>query len=153
MADIMFVVIGVTASTGLFLGSIITTYCCYKRYRHHIESNNSQLSKQKADNDYLHAVIINQHIARHLRPQSSLSFISNNQQHDMTLMAPSRRSAIYEQQQQQQLGPTILIIENPLISHSATRMMDIQSSTLPSFAYENRSLELGEVSMIDETHS
>jgi hypothetical protein len=143
MAEIIFVVIGVTAGTGLILGSIITTYCYCKRYRHDPDPPHLHVSKQRQDNDYLHSVIINQHIARHLRPQSSISFVSNNYHHDMTLMAPPRRLALLEQQQQRNQEPGTLIIENPLISLSGAPNIGLQSS---SFVYENPSLELGELS-------
>jgi len=141
MADIVFVIIGVTAGTGLLISSIITTYCCCKRYRRNQLTSNSQPTKQQQD-DYLHTVIINQHIARHLRPNSAISFISNNYHNDMTLIAPPRRLAVLEQQQQQELTSTIL--ENPLISQSNNRV-DQKPAALHSFVYENPSLELGEL--------
>lgn len=146
MAEIIFVVIGVTAGAGLILGSIITTYCYCKRYRHHPDSPHPHVSKQRQDSDYLHSVIINQHIARHLRPQSSISFVSNNYHHDMTLMAPPRRLALLEQQQQRYQEPGTLIIENPHIAFSGAPTIELQSS---SFVYENPSLELGELPTIN----
>ena len=151
MAEIIFVVIGVTAGAGLILGSIITTFCCYKRYYRHPAPPPRQVSKQRQDNDYLHSVIINQHIARHLRPQSSISIVSNDYHHDMTLMAPPRRLALLEQQQQQprHQEPGTLIIENPLVSRPVAPTIELLSS---SFVYENPSLELGEFSTINAGH-
>ena len=61
----------------------------------------------------------------------------------MTLMAPPRRLAMLEQQQQG--DPATLIIENPLISVPGTRMVNDHPS---AYAYENRSLELGELPTI-----
>jgi hypothetical protein len=116
MADIIFVIIGVTAGTGVLISTIITTYCCLKRHRRNQSTSNSRSLKQQHEEDYLHSVIINQHIARHLRPNSTISFISDNFHNDMTLIAPPRRLAMLEQQQQE---PATLIIENPLISLSA----------------------------------
>jgi hypothetical protein len=147
MADIIFVIIGVTAGTGLLLGSIITTYCCCKRYRRNQLTSNSQaIKQQQQQEDYLHSVIINQHIAKHLRPNSAISFISNDYHNDMTLIAPPRRLAMLEQQQRQQ-EPTTLVIENPLISLS-TNTVEQKSIPLQSFVYENPSLELGELPTI-----
>jgi hypothetical protein len=142
MADIIFVIVGVTAGTGLLISSIITTYCCLKRYRRNHLTSNSQPTKQQQEEDYLHSVIINQHIARHLRPNSTISFISDDFHNDMTLIAPPRRLALLEQQQQQE--PATLIIENPLISLS-TNTKGQKSTPLQSFVYENPSLELGEL--------
>jgi hypothetical protein len=141
MAEIIFVIIGITAGTGLLLGSIITTYCCYKRYRRHQLTSNTQPIKRPHDEDYLHSVIINQHIAKHLRPNSTLSCISNNYHNDMTLIAPPRRLAMLEQQQQE---PAVLVIENPLISLTSYPVQQ-KSATLQTFVYENPSLELGEL--------
>jgi hypothetical protein len=138
MAEIIFVIIGITAGTGLLLGSIITTYCCCKRYR---RTSNIQPTKQQHEEDYLHSVIINQHIAKHLRPNSAVSFVSNNYHNDMTLIAPPRRLAMLEQQQQE---PAMFVIENPLISLSNTSR-EQKSGTLQTFVYENPSLELGEL--------
>ena len=145
MAEIIFVIIGVTAGTGALFGSIITTYYCCKRHRRHPPPSPYHRSKPpQCDEDYLHSVIINQHIARHLRPQSTISFISDQFHHDMTLMAPPRRLAMLEQQQQQG-DPATLIIENPLTSLPGTRMVNDHPS---AYAYENRSLELGELPTI-----
>jgi hypothetical protein len=143
MAEIIFVIIGITAGTGLLLGSIITTYCCYKRYRRHQLTANTQPTKRPHDEDYLHSVIINQHIAKHLRPNSTLSCISNNYHNDMTLIAPPRRLAMLEQQQQHE--PAVLVIENPLISISNHPVQLQKSATIQTFVYENPSLELGEL--------
>ncbi len=144
MADIVFVIIGVTAGTGLLISSIITTYCCCKRYRRNQLTSNSQPTKQQQD-DYLHTVIINQHIARHLRPNSAISFISNNYHNDMTLIAPPRRLAMLEQQQQQrQHEPATLVIENPIHSLSPNPR-EQKPARLQTFVYENPSLELGEL--------
>ncbi|CAF0740475.1 unnamed protein product [Adineta steineri] len=151
MADIIFVIIGVTAGTGLLISSIITTYCCCKRYRRNRLPSNSQSTKQQHEEDYLHTVIINQHIAKHLRPNSALSFISNSYHNDMTLIAPPRRLAVLEQQQQlqKQHEPATLIIENPLISPlNHTIEQKPPSSSLQSYVYENPSLELGELQTI-----
>ena len=150
MADIIFVIIGVTAGTGLLIGSIITTYCCCKRYRRNESTVTSQPSKQQQEEDYLHSVIINQHIAKHLRPNSTISFISNSYHNDMTLIAPPRRLAMLEQQQRQH-EPGTLIIENPLISLS-TNTIERKSAPLQSFVYENPSLELGELPTTDGIH-
>ena len=137
MAELLFVIIGITAGTGLLLASILTTYCCYKRYRRQQFPSSFHSTKQQHEEDYLHSVIINQHIAKHLRPNSAISCISQNYHNDMTLIAPPRRLALLEQQQQkQQPGATVLVIENPLTQ---------KSSTLQSFVYENPSLELGEL--------
>lgn len=145
MAEIIFVIIGVTAGTGLLFGSIVTTYYCCKRHRRSSPPSPYHLSKPpQPDDDYLHSVIINQHIARHLRPQSTISFISDQYHHDMTLMAPPRRLALLEQQQQLQPSGT-LIFENPLTSLPETRSVNDHSS---AYAYENRSLELGELPTI-----
>jgi hypothetical protein len=146
MADILFVIIGVTAGTGLLISSIITTYCCCRRYRRTPLTTAPQSSKQQAEDDYLHTVIINQHIARHLRPQSAVSFISSNYHNDMTLIAPPRRLAVLEQQQKQH-EPATLIIENPLIS-LATTTREHMLTSMPAFVYENPSLELGELQTI-----
>ena len=143
MADIIFVIIGVTAGTGLLISSILTTYCCCKRQRRAALASAAESAKQQAEEDYLHTVIINQHIARHLRPQSAVSFISHNYHNDMTLIAPPRRLAVLEQQQKQH-EPATLIIENPLISLTTSTRERIPTS-LPSFVYENPSLELGEL--------
>lgn len=148
MAEIIFVIIGVTAGTGALFGSIITTYYCCKRYRRHPPPSPYHISKPpQRDDDYLHSVIINQHIARHLRPQSTISFISDHFHHDMTLMAPPRRLAMLEQQQQQQKEeePATLVIENPLTSLPHSGMINSHPS---AYAYENRSLELGELPTI-----
>jgi hypothetical protein len=145
MAEIIFVIVGITAGTGLLLGSIITTYCCCKRYRRHQLPSNIQPSKQQHEEDYLHSVIINQHIAKHLRPNSAVSFISNNYHNDMTLIAPPRRLAMLEQQQQQrQHEPATLVIENPIISLSPNPR-EQKPARLQTFVYENPSLELGEL--------
>ena len=148
MAEIIFVIISITAGTGLLLGSIITTYCCCKRHRRQQLTANTQPIKRPRDEDYLHSVIINQHIARHLRPNSTLSCISNNYHNDMTLIAPPRRLAMLEQQQQPH-EPAVLVIENPLISttnHSIQPSSSPQkSATLQTYVYENPSLELGEI--------
>jgi hypothetical protein len=144
MADLIFVIIGVTAGAGLLIGSIITTYCCCKRYRRHQLTSNTQPSKQQQEADYLHSVIINQHIARHLRPNSSISCISNNYHNDMTLIAPPRRLAMLEQQQRQE--PATLVIENPLISLSNNAIQQ-KPTSLQSFVYENPSLELEELTI------
>ncbi|CAF1686459.1 unnamed protein product [Adineta ricciae] len=154
MADIIFVIIGATAGAGLLISSILTTYCCCKRYRRAQLRRDSQPSKQQQqaqqqqqqEEDYLHTVIINQHIARHLRPQSAVSFISNNYHNDMTLIAPPRRLAVLEQQQKLH-EPATLIIENPLISLS-TNTIERTPTTLQSFVYENPTLELGELQTI-----
>ena len=153
MADIIFVIIGATAGAGLLISSILTTYCCCKRYRRAQLRRDSQPSKQQQqtkqqqqEQDYLHTVIINQHIARHLRPQSAVSFISNNYHNDMTLIAPPRRLAVLEQQQKLH-EPATLIIENLLISLS-TNTIERMPTTLQSFVYENPTLELGELQTI-----
>lgn len=143
MAEIIFVVVGITAGTGLLISSIITTYFCCKRYRRNQLTTNIQPTKQQHDEDYLHSVIINQHIARHLRPNSTISCISNNYHSDMTLIAPPRRLAMLEQQQKQYHEPATLVIENPLISLSAN---PLEHAGLQAFVYENPSLELGELS-------
>lgn len=140
MAEIIFVIVGITAGTGLLISSIITTYCCCKRYRRNQLSTNIQPTKQQHEEDYLHSVIINQHIARHLRPNSTISCISHHYHNDMTLIAPPRRLAMLEQQQQNQ--PATLVIENPLISLSSS---PLEPTTLQTFVYENPSLELGEL--------
>lgn len=147
MAEIIFVIIGITAGTGLLLGSILTTYCCYKRYRRRRRlSSNTQSTKQQHEEDYLHSVIINQHIAKHLRPNSTLSCISQNYHNEMTLIAPPRRLALLEQQQKQpQQEATVLVIGNPLRTHS-TNPLPQKSPTIQTFVYENPSLELGELS-------
>jgi len=144
MAEIIFVIIGITAGTGLLVGSIITTYFCYKRYRRNQLTSNIQPSKQQHEEDYLHSVIINQHIARHLRPNSAISFISNNYHNEMTMIAPPRRLAMLEQQQKQQYERATLVIENPIISLS-TNPIEQKLETLQTFVYENPSLELGEL--------
>jgi len=144
MAEIIFVIIGITAGTGLLVGSIITTYFCYKRYRRNQLTSNIQPSKQQHEEDYLHSVIINQHIAKHLRPNSAISFISNNYHNEMTLIAPPRRLAMLEEQQKQQNERATLVIENPLISLS-TNPIEKKLETLQTFVYENPSLELGEL--------
>jgi hypothetical protein len=145
MAEIIFVIVGITAGTGLLISSIITTYCCYKRYRRNQLTSNIQPSKQQHEEDYLHSVIINQHIAKHLRPNSTISFISDNYHNDMTLIAPPRRLAMLEQQQQQQQHePAMLVIENPLVSLSINPIEE-KSARLQTFVYENPSLELGEL--------
>ncbi|CAF1688662.1 unnamed protein product, partial [Adineta ricciae] len=141
MADIIFVIIGATAGAGLLISSILTTYCCCKRYGRAQLRRDSQPSKQQQqqqqaqhqqqEEDYLHTVIINQHIARHLRPQSAVSFISNNYHNDMTLIAPPRRLAVLEQQQKLH-EPATLVIENPLISLS-TNTIERMPTTLQSF--------------------
>lgn len=136
MAEMLFVIVGITAGTGLLLGSILTTYCCYKRYRRQQFTSNYHSTKQQHEDDYLHSVIINQHIAKHLRPNSTVSCISQNYHNDMTLIAPPRRLALLEQQQKQQTEPAVFVIENPLSQ---------KSSTLQTFVYENPSLELGEL--------
>ncbi|CAF1338069.1 unnamed protein product [Rotaria magnacalcarata] len=157
MSDIIFVIIVITAGTGLFIGSIVTTYFCYKLYLRNQLTSSSHLSKQQQQQhqrqqqqeqqqqDYLHSVIINQHIARQLRPNSAISFISDNYHNTMTLIASPHRLAMLEQQQKQE--PTTLVIENPLISLSPTT--DEQRPTrLQSFVYENPTLELGELPTI-----
>jgi hypothetical protein len=146
MAEIIFVIIGITAGTGLLVGSIITTYFCYKRYRRNQLTSNIQPSKQQHEEDYLHSVIINQHIARHLRPNSAISFISNNYHNEMTMIAPPRRLAMLEQQQKQQYERATLVIENPIISLS-TNPIEQKLETLQTFVYENPSLELGELTL------
>jgi hypothetical protein len=146
MAEIIFVIIGITAGTGLLVGSIITTYFCYKRYRRNQLTSNIQPSKQQHEEDYLHSVIINQHIARHLRPNSAISFISNNYHNEMTMIAPPRRLAMLEQQQKQQYERATLVIENPIISLS-TNPIEQKLETLQTFVYENPSLELGELTI------
>ncbi|CAF3566845.1 unnamed protein product [Rotaria sordida] len=149
MTDIIFVLIGVTAGTGLLLGSILTTYCCCKRYFRSQLTSSSQPSKQQQQQqeqehqDYLHSVIVNQHIARHLRPNSTISFISDNYHNNMTLIASPHRLAMLEQQQRQQESAT-LVIENPLISLSSNTG-EQKSTVLESFVYENPTLELGEL--------
>ncbi|CAF0760965.1 unnamed protein product [Rotaria sordida] len=149
MTDIIFVLIGVTAGTGLLLGSILTTYCCCKRYFRSQLTSSSQPSKQQQQQqeqehqDYLHSVIVNQHIARHLRPNSTISFISDNYHNNMTLIASPHRLAMLEQQQRQQ-EPATLVIENPLISLSSNTG-EQKSTVLESFVYENPTLELGEL--------
>lgn len=146
MAEIIFVIIGITAGTGLILGSILTTYCCYKRYRRHRLNSNTQSTKQQHDEDYLHSVIINQHIAKHLRPNSTLSCISQNYHNEMTLIAPPRRLAVLEQQQKQsQQEDAVLVIGNPLRTQSVNPLPQ-KSPTIQTFVYENPSLELGELS-------
>ena len=141
MADIMFVIIGVTAGSGLLLGSIITTFCCCKRYRRNRSTSHQQPSKQRQDDDYFDSVIINQHIAKHLRPESTLSFVSDHYHNDMTLIASPRRLAMLEQQQKQE--PVTLVIGNPYVSASAN-VDDVNSTPTQSFVYENPSLELDE---------
>lgn len=148
MTDIIFVIIVITAGTGLLLSSIITTYCCFKRYLRNQSTSNSQVSKQQLHQpppDYLHSVIVNQHIARHLRPSSAISFISDNYHNNMTLIASPHRLAMLEQQQRQQQDPGTLVIENPLISLS-TNTAAPKPSLLQSFVYENPTMELGELS-------
>lgn len=89
MAEIIFVIIGITAGTGVLIGSILTTYCYCKRRRRNRFTSNAQSIKQQQhpqqqqqrEEDYLHSVIINQHIAKHLRPSSAVSFI-NSQYHN-----------------------------------------------------------------------
>ncbi|CAF3401764.1 unnamed protein product [Rotaria socialis] len=150
MSDIIFVIIVVTAGTGLFIGSIVTTYFCYKLYLRNQLTSSSHLSKQQQQQqqqeqqqqDYLHSVIVNQHIARHLRPNSAISFISDNYHNTMTLIASPHRLAMLEQQQKQE--PTTLVIENPLISLSPTAD-EQRAARLQSFVYENPTLELGEL--------
>ena len=149
MAEIVIVAVTLTVGAGLLVSSIFTAYVCCRRYHRHRLRTNQRLSKHRQEEDYLHSVIINQHIARHLRPQSSISFISNNYHHDMTLMAPPRRLALLEQQQQQQpkREPATLVIENPLNSLSTVNTIDGQSHS--SYIYENPSLELGELTTVN----
>jgi len=143
MTEIIFVIIGIIVATGLLLGSIITTYCYCKRYKQNRLTENAQSIKQQREEDYLHSVIINQHIARHLRPNSAVSFISNNYHNEMTLIAPPRRLALLEQQQKQH-DPAVLVIENPILSSSSNHTTYQRTPSIQTFVYENPTLELGE---------
>ena len=148
MTDIIFVITGITAGIGLLATSIITTYCCFKRYGRNQSITDSPSLKQQQQ-DCLNAVIINQHIAKHLRPNSAISFISDNYHNDMTLIAPIRRLAMLEQQQRRQEAPT-LVIESSLKTQS-NNSKEQNPALLPSFIYENLALELGELQTTGST--
>lgn len=161
MTDILFVAAVVITGTSILLGSIITTYFCYKVYLRNQLTSSSYISKRQQEQeqqqqqqrqeqehqDYLHSVIINQHIARHLRPNSAVSFISDNYHNTMTLIASPHRLAIVEQQQRQP-DPSTVVIENPLVSLSPNAA-EQKSTQLQAYAYENPTLELGELPTIN----
>jgi len=142
MADLVMVIVGITAGTALLFGSLITTIFCCKRHRRMRQTLNQSTKRQQqlqSDGDCLHSVIINQHIAKHLRQQPSISFITNNRHNDLTLIAPSHRFAMLEQQQQQQAAT--LVIENPLACPTSNLVIEEPLT----FVYENPTLELGEL--------
>lgn len=155
MADLVTIAVTLTAGVGLLAGSILTVYYCYRRYHRNRLRTSQRLAKQRQDENYLHSVIINQHIARHLRPKSSISIISNNYHRDTTLMAPPRRFTILEEQQQQhqqQDQPATLVIENPLTTVESSVETN-SPRTFTGYIYENPALELGELTTISSIRS
>lgn len=113
MADTVLIAIGTTLGTVLLLICIILTIVyCYTHFYY-----NRSISKQEQS---LHSAMIN----KDFRSNSSISFINYDYHNNTTLLAPSRRLAILELQQEQTLNPS------------------------QTFAYENPSFHLNEIKHI-----
>jgi hypothetical protein len=103
MANIISITIGTIIGTvSLLITIILTIICCYKR-----SHPNQSISKQE---DALHSVIINKHV----RSNSSTSFINNDYHNNMTLLASARRLAILELEQQTET----FAYENPSLDYT-----------------------------------